>query len=105
MGIQLSYYHPKVITSEVENDAALAAAEELAHRPSNSPEDNVLLELLVRRFPKLNLPDHFVGAQGLAPLQDGNFFDRNHLMLIEASAFAGCGAGLPAQDAVAIFDG
>jgi Uma2 family endonuclease len=33
----------------------------------------------VRRFPKLNLPDHFVGAQGLAPLQDGNFFDRNHL--------------------------
>jgi hypothetical protein len=33
----------------------------------------------VRRFPQLNLPDHFVGAQGLAPLQDGNFFDRNHL--------------------------
>jgi hypothetical protein len=62
MRIQLSYYHPKVVTSEVENDAALAAAEELARRPSNSPEENVLLELLV--------------------------------MLIEASAFAECGAGV-----------
>ena len=43
----LSLYHPKVITSEAENDAALAVAEELAHRPNKSPEENALLELLV----------------------------------------------------------
>jgi HTH-type transcriptional regulator / antitoxin HigA len=55
----LTQYHPKVITSEAENDVALAAAEELAHRPNKSPEENALLELLVtliEKFEEENYP-------------------------------------------------
>jgi HTH-type transcriptional regulator / antitoxin HigA len=48
----LTQYHPKVITSKAENDATLAAAEELVHRPNKSPEKNALLELLVTLIEK-----------------------------------------------------
>ncbi len=43
----LAKYQPKVITTEEENDRALANASELEHRPNRTPEEDALLELLV----------------------------------------------------------
>lgn len=46
-------YQPKPITTDAENDAAIALAEELDHRPDKTSEEHVFLELLVtliRRF-------------------------------------------------------
>lgn len=43
----LSQYQPKLIRDEVENERALAIAEELMHRPNRSPEENELYELLI----------------------------------------------------------
>ena len=46
-GALLAKYQPKVITTEEENDRALAIASELEHRPNRTPEEDALLELLV----------------------------------------------------------
>lgn len=48
----LAQYRPKVITSEIENDAAIVIAEELEHRASRTPEEEALLELLVTLIEK-----------------------------------------------------
>ena len=46
-GNLLSQYQPKVIQSEVENDAAIALATELEHRENLTTEESALLDLLV----------------------------------------------------------
>ncbi len=48
----LAQYQPKVIETESDNDAAIALAEELEHRPNRTPEEDVLLELLVTLIEK-----------------------------------------------------
>ena len=60
----LAQYQPKVISTEEENDAALALAEELEHRPNRRPEEDALLELLVALIEKFE-EDHY-------PLPEGN---------------------------------
>ncbi len=51
-GNLLARYRPKIITSEIENDTAIAIAEELEHRASRTPEEEALLELLVTLIEK-----------------------------------------------------
>lgn len=51
-GQLLADYRPRVITSEQENDAAIALAEELEHLPHQTPEQEALLDLLVTLIEK-----------------------------------------------------
>ncbi len=44
----LSEYQPRIIKTEAENDNFLELVEELLARPQLTPEENALLELLVR---------------------------------------------------------
>ncbi len=46
-GSLLAQYRPKIIVSEIESDAAIAMAEDLEHRSSRTPEEEILSELLV----------------------------------------------------------
>jgi HTH-type transcriptional regulator / antitoxin HigA len=48
----LTQYRPKIITTEAENDTAIALAEELAHRDPKSLEEEALLELLITLIEK-----------------------------------------------------
>lgn len=48
----LSKYQPKVIETEAENDTAISLAEELEHKRLRTPEEDVLLELLVTLIEK-----------------------------------------------------
>ncbi|KJH70677.1 hypothetical protein UH38_16580 [Aliterella atlantica CENA595] len=61
--ILLSKYRPKVIETEAENKAAISIAEELEHKRLRTPEEDVLLELLVTLIEKFEeeyypLPKH-----------------------------------------------
>ena len=58
-GELLAYYQPKAITTEVENERAIAIAQELEHRSELSLEEEALLELLIsliERFEADNYP-------------------------------------------------
>ncbi len=58
-GFLLAKYQPKPITSEEENQEAIALAEELEHRTSLSQEEEILLELLyvlIEQFETENYP-------------------------------------------------
>jgi HTH-type transcriptional regulator / antitoxin HigA len=48
----LSQYQPKLIRTEADNEQALAIAEDLMHRPSRSPEENELYDLLITLIEK-----------------------------------------------------
>ncbi|WP_243713837.1 transcriptional regulator [Nostoc sp. 106C] len=43
----LAEYQPKIITTEAENEQAIALALTLEHRPNRTPEEEMLLQLLV----------------------------------------------------------
>ncbi|MEO1375627.1 MAG: transcriptional regulator [Cyanobacteria bacterium J06635_10] len=58
-GRLLAQYQPKTITTEKENDQAIALAEELEHRPNKTPEEETLLELLItliEKFEEVHYP-------------------------------------------------
>ncbi|MEM7717517.1 MAG: transcriptional regulator [Cyanobacteria bacterium P01_A01_bin.68] len=58
-GRLLARYQPKTITTEEENDQAIALAEELEHRPNKTLEEETLLELLItliEKFEEVNYP-------------------------------------------------
>jgi len=58
-GELLAHYQPKAITTEVENERAIAIAQELEHRSELSLEEDALLELLIsliERFEADNYP-------------------------------------------------
>lgn len=58
-GLLLAKYQPKPITSEAENQEAIALAEELEHRTSLTKEEETLLELLyvlIAQFEAENYP-------------------------------------------------
>lgn len=59
----LAQYQPKVIATEEENDAAIALAQELEHRPNRTPEEDALLELLVTLIEKFE-EEHYPIPQG-----------------------------------------
>ncbi|BAY97659.1 transcription regulator [Tolypothrix tenuis PCC 7101] len=46
-GKLLAEYQPKIITTEEENEQAIALALTLEHRPNRTPEEEMLLQLLV----------------------------------------------------------
>jgi HTH-type transcriptional regulator / antitoxin HigA len=48
----LAQSQPKLIVSDDENEKAIALAEELSHRPTRSPEEDALLELLIALIEK-----------------------------------------------------
>lgn len=51
-GKLLALYQPKTISTEEENEQAIALAEELEHRPNKTPEEETLLELLITLIEK-----------------------------------------------------
>jgi HTH-type transcriptional regulator / antitoxin HigA len=51
-GRLLAHYRPKPITTEAENEASIALAQELEHRSHRTPEEDILLELLVALIEK-----------------------------------------------------
>ncbi len=51
-GQLLAQYQPKSITTEKENDEAIALAQDLEHRINRTPEEETLLELLVTLIEK-----------------------------------------------------
>lgn len=51
-GKLLAEYKPKTITTEEENEEAIKLAQNLEHRPNRTPEEEILLELLVTLIEK-----------------------------------------------------
>jgi HTH-type transcriptional regulator / antitoxin HigA len=51
-GQLLAKYQPKTITTEEDNEQALAVAQDLEHRSNRTPEEETLLELLVTLIEK-----------------------------------------------------
>lgn len=79
-GKLLAEYQPKIITTEAENEQALALALTLEHRPNRTPEEEMLLELLVTLIEKFeethySIPSgtpnsmlmHLMDARDMAP--------------------------------------
>jgi HTH-type transcriptional regulator / antitoxin HigA len=77
-GQLLAKYQPKTIATEAENEQAIALSLELEYRPHRTPEENVLLELLVtliEKFEETHYPipkgtphsmlEHLMDARGL----------------------------------------
>ncbi|NJN12725.1 MAG: transcriptional regulator [Richelia sp. RM2_1_2] len=62
-GKLLAKYQPKTIITEEENEQALKLAQSLEHRPHRTPEEDVLLELLVTLIEKFE-ETHYPILQG-----------------------------------------
>jgi HTH-type transcriptional regulator / antitoxin HigA len=62
-GKLLAEYQPKTITTEEENEQALKLAQSLEYRPNRTPEEDVLLELLVTLIDKFE-EAHYPIPQG-----------------------------------------
>ncbi|WGV24193.1 helix-turn-helix domain-containing protein [Halotia branconii] len=62
-GKLLAEYRPKIITTEEENEQAIALAQNLEHRPNRTPEEERLLELLVTLIEKFE-DTHYPIPQG-----------------------------------------
>jgi HTH-type transcriptional regulator / antitoxin HigA len=58
----LSRYQPKLIRTEVDNEQALAIAEELMHRPNRSLEENELYDLLITLIEKFEQEYYLPGT-------------------------------------------
>ncbi|WP_066378574.1 MULTISPECIES: type II toxin-antitoxin system HigA family antitoxin [unclassified Anabaena] len=79
-GKLLAEYQPKTITTEEENEQAIKLALSLEHRPNRTPEEEMLLELLVtliEKFEETHYPipqgtpnsmlRHLIDARGITP--------------------------------------
>ncbi|MDM9379417.1 transcriptional regulator [Chlorogloeopsis sp. ULAP01] len=62
-GKLLVEYQPKIITTEEENEQAITLALTLEHRPNRTPEEEMLLELLVTLIEKFE-ETHYPIPQG-----------------------------------------
>jgi HTH-type transcriptional regulator / antitoxin HigA len=62
-GKLLAEYQPKTITTEQENEEAIKLAQSLEHRPNRTPEEDILLELLVTLIEKFE-ETHYPIPQG-----------------------------------------
>lgn len=79
-------YQPKPITTEAENDAAIALAQEIEHRPLRTPEEELFLELLITLIEKFEAENYPipVGNAGsmLQHLMDARDLERSDLIPI-----------------------
>ncbi|BAY61766.1 transcription regulator [Calothrix brevissima NIES-22] len=64
-GKLLAEYQPKTITTEAENEEAIRLALTLEHRPQRTPEEEMVLELLVTLIEKFEAT-HYPIPQGTA---------------------------------------
>ncbi|AFY41845.1 type II toxin-antitoxin system HigA family antitoxin [Nostoc sp. PCC 7107] len=62
-GKLLAQYQPKTITTEEENEKAIALVQDLEHRANRIPEEEILLELLVTLIEKFE-ETHYPIPQG-----------------------------------------
>jgi HTH-type transcriptional regulator / antitoxin HigA len=77
-------YQPKPITTDAENDSAIALAQELEHHPMRSLEEETFLELLITLIEKFEV-EHYpipVGTPGsiLRHLMDARDLDEADLI-------------------------
>ena len=79
-------YQPKPIATEAENEAAIALACELEHRPMRRLEEDIFLELLItliEKFESENYPIHAGNAASmLQHLMDARNLDKSDLIPI-----------------------
>ena len=77
-------YQPKPIATEAENDAAIALACELEHRPMRSPEEELFLELLITLIEKFEAETYPIpagdAASMLRHLMDSRDLDKSDLI-------------------------
>ncbi|MDF0552326.1 transcriptional regulator [Kamptonema sp. UHCC 0994] len=77
-------YQPKPIANEAENDAAIALACELEHRPVRSPEEDLFLELLITLIEKFEAENYPIpagnSASMLQHLMDARNLDKSDLI-------------------------
>jgi len=62
-GKLLAEYQPKIITTDEENEQAIALSQNLEHRPHRTPEEEMLLEVLVTLIEKFE-ETHYPIPQG-----------------------------------------
>lgn len=79
-------YQPKPITTEAENDRAIALAQELEHQPLRSLEEDTFLELLVTLIEKFEAEQYPIPTgtpqSMLRHLMDAREFDEGDLIPI-----------------------
>lgn len=79
-------YQPKPIANEAENDAAIALACELEHRPTRSLEEELFLELLITLIEKFEAENYPIPAGNAASilqhLMDARDLDKSDLVPI-----------------------
>lgn len=77
-------YQPKPIATEAENDAAIALACELEHRPMRSLEEDIFLELLITLIEKFEAENYPIPAGNSASilrhLMDARNLDKSDLI-------------------------
>ena len=77
-------YQPKPIATEAENDAAIALACELEHRPVRSVEEELFLELLITLIEKFESENYPIpagdAASMLGHLMDARDLDKSDLI-------------------------
>lgn len=77
-------YQPKPIATEAENDAAIALASELEHRPARSPEEELFMELLITLIEKFEAENYPIpagnSASMLRHLMDARNLDKSDLI-------------------------
>ncbi|MEG3948149.1 transcriptional regulator [Microcoleus sp. SVA1_A4] len=77
-------YQPKPIATEAENDAAIALACELEHRPARSPEEDIFLDLLITLIEKFEAENYPITAGNSASilqhLMDARNLDKSDLI-------------------------
>ncbi|PSB53085.1 transcriptional regulator [filamentous cyanobacterium Phorm 6] len=79
-------YQPKPIATGAENDAAIALACELEHRPARSLEEELFLELLITLIEKFEAENYPIpkgdSASMLRHLMDARDLDKADLILV-----------------------
>lgn len=82
----VNWYQPKPIATEAENDAAIALAQELEHRPMRTPEEELFLELLITLIEKFENENYPIPASNyssmLQHLMDAINLDKSDLIPI-----------------------
>ncbi|WP_332983886.1 helix-turn-helix domain-containing protein [Microcoleus sp. A003_D6] len=77
-------YQPKPIATEAENEAAIALARELEHRPGRSLESELFLELLITLIEKFESENYPIpagdSASMLQHLMDARDLDKSELI-------------------------
>jgi HTH-type transcriptional regulator/antitoxin HigA len=77
-------YQPKPIATEAENEAAIALASELEHRPTRSVEEELFLELLITLIEKFEAENYPIPAGNatsmLQHLMDARNLDKSDLI-------------------------